>query len=155
MRLGIYRRYRRIIASKGSKKLVMNDRKDDIIIGLLVVIIVLQVYGLFLGNTGVQVSGQDDWQNFGDQEVTTLPSEENPSNEADIKALGDAVKEVAPADDPNSGANVPGKPGEKQPGGEKQPSGNAQAGDNAQPSGNAQAGGEEQIEVFKTDAGKS
>ena len=27
----------------------MSDRKDDIIIGLLVVIIILQVYGLFFG----------------------------------------------------------------------------------------------------------
>ncbi len=36
----------------------MNDRKDDIIIGLLVIIIILQVYGLF----------------FGEPAATTLPS---------------------------------------------------------------------------------
>jgi len=36
----------------------MNDRKDDIIIGLLVIIIILQVYGLF----------------FGEPTATTLPS---------------------------------------------------------------------------------
>ncbi len=93
----------------------MSERKDDIIIGLLVVIIVLQVYGLFLGNT-VQTTQDTEWQSYGNQEVIALPEQdtEAPSNEVDAQqALGEAVEPSSATDDPHSGADVPGKPGDK------------------------------------------
>ena len=90
----------------------MNERKDDIIIGLLVVIIVLQVYGLFLGNNTAQMNGS--WQNYGAQEVTTLPADGAGAQPADVNAgLGDTVKPIDANNDPSSGANVPGAPAGK------------------------------------------
>lgn len=93
----------------------MNERKDDIIIGLLVVIIVLQVYGLFLGNNSAIATDDSGWQNYGGQETVALPADGGavPADEGMVKALGDAVQKSNPADDPNSGANVPGVPGDK------------------------------------------
>ncbi len=92
----------------------MSERKDDIIIGLLVVIIVLQVYGLFLGNN-VQTVQDTEWQSYGNQEIT-LPNQdtEPPSNEVDAQqVLGEAVEPSSSTDDPHSGADVPGVPGDK------------------------------------------
>ena len=90
----------------------MSERKDDIIIGLLVVIIVLQVYGLFLGSPA-QSADSTGWQDLGVQETTTLPADEGTAatNAAEVKeALGEAVKAADINDDPQSGANVPGRP---------------------------------------------
>ena len=93
----------------------MNERKDDIIIGLLVVIIVLQVYGLFLGNNSAVATDDSGWQNYGGQETVTMPADGGaaPAQEDVVKALGEAVQKSNPADDPSSGANLPGVPGDK------------------------------------------
>lgn len=88
----------------------MNERKDDIIVGLLVVIIILQIYGLFFGNNSTSMSGEANWQNYGAQEVPTLSAEEQPSMDDVKETLGDSVKKIDANDDPQSGANIPSAP---------------------------------------------
>ncbi len=86
----------------------MKDRKDDILIGLMIVIIILQVYALFFGRANIVVDATNaDIQASPAASLTMAPNEKTSEKAPKMDDRG------LPTDngDPNYGANVPGEPG--------------------------------------------
>ncbi|MCR5661007.1 MAG: hypothetical protein K6G50_02630 [bacterium] len=86
----------------------MKDRKDDIIIGLMVVIIILQVYSLFFGRANIVVDAtKADIKASPTASMTMVPNEKTSDKAPKMNEQG------LPNDngDPTYGANVPGEPG--------------------------------------------
>lgn len=114
----------------------MNERKDDIIIGLLVIIIIMQMYGLLFGRGNIEVvaAGEEpvaaspaalenvptdivatEAPGSGNLDPNRAPSLPDTRAEADAaarrQAAGGSNAHVGTVDDPSSGANLPGVPG--------------------------------------------
>lgn len=88
----------------------MNERKDDIIIGLLVIIIIMQLYGLFFG----QASTTTMVETVDIQASPTVVEQLQPTPpELDINKA--PTKYPDDFDDPETGAKVPNVAKEAQP----------------------------------------